>query len=1062
MSYAVKRVQKFAASPDHPQTATVYDFACLFTHDLKRKAKRWQDGKLKYHTFNKKVIVYDDRGHFVGDAHWDGEEDVVEGDELELDRGGVMVQVADCKGEREQDLTEVLDKRAREVEKRRQQAAAKAPRQNTNPAVVAAARRQQHLPLSGLLQSPGPIGRAAIPDRSPFEARRQVLSHIGEPKETPHKSSAPPAKKRRLSPSPPSKAGFAQSLFGTKLSLSATPSAELLAARARALRERTNLQESREIEAQQATRPANKKSVLKGFQPSTLRAMGMSAEEPVQIEEESESEEEPERTSHYFEQRPKSKQRILESHPSEKPSIRSARDIVTETKRDSQPATSSPQQSSPTTRFEQQAPKISKGSMKRVPSFDIRDTTPSPPKPKNRKTKPALPPQRSPSPPPKSKIAKKKPVPLPSRSPSPARSPSPPPKTDIARQRSEILESDSGRQARKEAKEKRRAARAEAKQQKNDGETHEEREKERPIRNEPRTELRIRARKHRGLLMMNETLPPPRPPRELSPEAPPIRLAKSPELHSRNVLPPPPPRRRLKRASPEVEPEAVPELSDDPEVIGVEPCPKPSPPFQRPITTFQETEVEVPSSPVNKVIPPSPHKNENKSTNATHGKLEDSQDIYTASIPSTALEPEFKIELPVAESSADKAEDSEDIYNASIPSTMPEAEADIAAPDPVAENPQESRDVANVSPLPSAPEPGADIPASESAVNKATSIVLLDSSPAKSEVLVSIHKVAEQLRLEASKTPPTEPPATEPISDAEDDSPLPTRRNLRRKVPKPSKSYTIDSEDEDEDETMPDGHEPQAEESEQVEAPAPPPPAAPQGPRIARMARKSVKSREIFGFVPENMPGIMPMQFAKATIQLGNWKDVRIDTEPKAAEIIPAVTEPQVVKQIPNETRACVEPEAKQDSPVPREASMNENENRASQAAKTIAEPPILITEKEDTSSVPLPTTKLAKDDVSPESTSMDGATRPRIVNPATRGKKAARKEDAAGKVPQTFVPFEPPRIIPRIAVIPQPEPRRTERPSVALPNFVAASGGAWSIHAHDLLGIARPPQRQK
>ncbi len=51
-------------------TAAVVEYLCLFTHDLKRKQKRWQDGRLKYHTFNKRVMVYDERGNNVGDAHW--------------------------------------------------------------------------------------------------------------------------------------------------------------------------------------------------------------------------------------------------------------------------------------------------------------------------------------------------------------------------------------------------------------------------------------------------------------------------------------------------------------------------------------------------------------------------------------------------------------------------------------------------------------------------------------------------------------------------------------------------------------------------------------------------------------------------------------------------------------------------------------------------------------------------------------------------------------------------------------------------------------------------------
>ncbi|KAJ4298411.1 hypothetical protein N0V88_003441 [Collariella sp. IMI 366227] len=95
-------------------SAPVIEFICLFTHDLKRKQKRWEDGRLKYHTFNKRVMVYDERGNFVGDMHWQREWDFDEGEEVRLERGGVIVQVVECIGRQEQDLTELLDKRAKE------------------------------------------------------------------------------------------------------------------------------------------------------------------------------------------------------------------------------------------------------------------------------------------------------------------------------------------------------------------------------------------------------------------------------------------------------------------------------------------------------------------------------------------------------------------------------------------------------------------------------------------------------------------------------------------------------------------------------------------------------------------------------------------------------------------------------------------------------------------------------------------------------------------------------------------------------------------------------------
>ncbi|KAJ6782928.1 hypothetical protein PWT90_03080 [Aphanocladium album] len=254
MSYAVAKPQ--ASSPaghdGPPSSATVYDFICLFTHDLKRKQKRWQDGKLKYHSFNKKIMVYDDRGHFVGDAHWDQEGDLATGDELSLDRGMALVQVDECTGEKQQDLTDLLDKRAREVEKRRQIAAAKTrptPRSSlaggVQPQPPPPPQHQQQRPLSALVQSPARIGRASIPAHSPYEARQSKLHQnqppVGDAQPTVPER-APPAKRRRTSPSPPSKAGHARSLFGATLNLSSCPGPELMAARARALRARMQSQ----------------------------------------------------------------------------------------------------------------------------------------------------------------------------------------------------------------------------------------------------------------------------------------------------------------------------------------------------------------------------------------------------------------------------------------------------------------------------------------------------------------------------------------------------------------------------------------------------------------------------------------------------------------------------------------------------------------------------------------------------------------------------------------------------------------------------------------------------
>ena len=215
-----------------PTTAAVLEFACLFTHDLRRKQKRWQDGRLKYHTFNKRVMVYDERGNFVGDMHWRADYEFDEGEEVQLERGGVIVQVSNCIARNQQDLSELVDKRAQEVEQRRATAVSRTPVQSapSRPsAAVAAAMgpvpqpevfQPRHRPLRQVLgTSSGHHGRALIPSESPFEQRHR-------PADTPNEQDSPArtlAKRRRHEDSLPSKNGYAQALFGATLSLSVTP-----------------------------------------------------------------------------------------------------------------------------------------------------------------------------------------------------------------------------------------------------------------------------------------------------------------------------------------------------------------------------------------------------------------------------------------------------------------------------------------------------------------------------------------------------------------------------------------------------------------------------------------------------------------------------------------------------------------------------------------------------------------------------------------------------------------------------------------------------------------------
>lgn len=220
-----------AMSGSAPSTATVLEFRCLFTHDLRRKQKRWQDGRLKYHSFNARVMVYDERGNSVGDMHWHGEYDFCEGEEVQLDRGGVIVQVEELVERRETDLTELVDKRIQEKQQRQVQQLARSaasgavlPRSLPRPPPIAPDRVQPqlHRPLHRVIGTPtGHHGKALVPKESPYEQRQQAA-------ESPDDRAS---KRRKYDDPPPSKSGYAAALFGQTLTLSATPSSSVPAIR---------------------------------------------------------------------------------------------------------------------------------------------------------------------------------------------------------------------------------------------------------------------------------------------------------------------------------------------------------------------------------------------------------------------------------------------------------------------------------------------------------------------------------------------------------------------------------------------------------------------------------------------------------------------------------------------------------------------------------------------------------------------------------------------------------------------------------------------------------------
>jgi hypothetical protein len=201
-------------------TAPVFEFKCLYTADLRRKQKRWQDGRLKYHTFNKRVMVYDEKSNFIGDVHWRADHELCDGEELQLERGGILVQVEEQLDTHAQDLTELVDKPRKEKEAR-----AAARTANGSPGSFAG-RAQNHgtlahalMPraLNSLLTPSGHHGRAQIPIKSPFEERESVISSNWDIHDNER-----PSKRRKYNESVETKSGYAQNLTGTMLNLASS------------------------------------------------------------------------------------------------------------------------------------------------------------------------------------------------------------------------------------------------------------------------------------------------------------------------------------------------------------------------------------------------------------------------------------------------------------------------------------------------------------------------------------------------------------------------------------------------------------------------------------------------------------------------------------------------------------------------------------------------------------------------------------------------------------------------------------------------------------------------
>ncbi|KAL2013714.1 hypothetical protein VTN00DRAFT_1239 [Thermoascus crustaceus] len=171
MSSAPRGTPSLTIAPTQ-NTAPVIKFRCLYTHDLRRKAKRWQDGFLRFHTFNKRVMVYDTTGNFIGDLHWRESEEIQDGDELELDKG-VLIQVGECMETTQSDISGLFEKKRQSQGSPPQKTAVPPPSRASTPrssGVVSQTPLKSLNDLLGIKKTP--IGRSITP-ASPYKQWHQ-------------------------------------------------------------------------------------------------------------------------------------------------------------------------------------------------------------------------------------------------------------------------------------------------------------------------------------------------------------------------------------------------------------------------------------------------------------------------------------------------------------------------------------------------------------------------------------------------------------------------------------------------------------------------------------------------------------------------------------------------------------------------------------------------------------------------------------------------------------------------------------------------------------------------
>ncbi|KAK6343118.1 hypothetical protein TWF718_008491 [Orbilia javanica] len=112
----------FASIPLTSHSAPIDEYIVLWTADKYKKLKKWHDGYLRYHTFNKRLMVYDHLMNKVCDKFLPEPEQMDVGDELIFDSH--LVTIEDIKGRQAQDLRPLFEKT---VDRRRERGSTTTP-----------------------------------------------------------------------------------------------------------------------------------------------------------------------------------------------------------------------------------------------------------------------------------------------------------------------------------------------------------------------------------------------------------------------------------------------------------------------------------------------------------------------------------------------------------------------------------------------------------------------------------------------------------------------------------------------------------------------------------------------------------------------------------------------------------------------------------------------------------------------------------------------------------------------------------------------------------------------